>query len=397
MNRRELIRHAAVAAGGLLLGGGCASGRDGGAGRGGPGGRGVSGEDEWSRTDWLPERFRGFSRVQVRPDRVIRTIAGSRPFRPSGFVVRAERFDEKTVIHNYGHGGGGLSLCWGSSALAVEHALEHGGGGRARRAAVIGAGALGLTTARLLQDRGFQVTIHARDLPPHTTSNVAGAQWSPFSVSDPDATTPAYDRQFERAARIAHRTFQNLVGPRYGVRWIENFALSDGPPRARTDAIADLFPECEDLEPGTHPFGERWLRCFTTMFIEPAPFLDALTRDVLLRGGRIEVRDFPSLESVLCLEERLVVNCTGLGARWLFEDEELIPIKGDLAVLAPQPEIDYILLAGEFYMFPRSDGILLGGSRGRGDYSTEPDPRTIERILEGHGELFSSMTSARSS
>jgi D-amino-acid oxidase len=361
MHRRDLLRHALIAAGGLALGAsGCAPR----AARARP--------------------LRAFHPVRVAPGRIVRTLAGSRPFRPGGFVVRAERFDETTVIHNYGHGGGGLSLCWGSSQLAVELARSS----LERRCAVIGAGALGLTAARLLQDRGFDVTIYARELSPHTTSNVAGAQWSPYTVSDAAHSSPEFERQLERAARFAHRYYQNLIGPVYGVRWIENFALLDSPPRPRTDAIADLFPDCDDYAPGTHPFGRRWLRCSHSMFIEPSPFLNALTRDFLLRGGRIVVREFHHRDDVLRLDERLVINCTGIGARALFGDDQLVPIKGELVLLVPQPEIDYILFAGEFYMFPRSDGILLGGSRGMGDWSTEPDPAVVARIVDGHRTIF---------
>ena len=44
-------------------------------------------------------------RLKVAPDLVLRQAAGLRPFRPSGFVVKAEPFGDKTLIHNYGHGG----------------------------------------------------------------------------------------------------------------------------------------------------------------------------------------------------------------------------------------------------------------------------------------------------
>jgi glycine/D-amino acid oxidase-like deaminating enzyme len=46
-------------------------------------------------------------------------------------------------------------------------------------AAVLGCGGVGGATARLLQRRGWRVRIYARDLPPETTSNIAGAQWLP--------------------------------------------------------------------------------------------------------------------------------------------------------------------------------------------------------------------------
>ena len=60
-----------------------------------------------------------------------------------------------------------------SEALPITYLARHGG----HLSAVLGCGAVGLATARVLQDRGFAVTIYARQLPPDTTSNVAGAMW----------------------------------------------------------------------------------------------------------------------------------------------------------------------------------------------------------------------------
>lgn len=71
-------------------------------------------------------RPRNWARVLVSRERVIREVTGLRPFRAPGFVVRAEALGDRTVVHNYGHGGGGISLCWGSSALAVELASATG-------------------------------------------------------------------------------------------------------------------------------------------------------------------------------------------------------------------------------------------------------------------------------
>src|ERR1700749_3615103 len=52
--------------------------------------------------------------VRVSPDREIRTVVGLRPYRPSGFVVRAEKIGDTLVVHNYGHGGSGITLSWGT-------------------------------------------------------------------------------------------------------------------------------------------------------------------------------------------------------------------------------------------------------------------------------------------
>jgi glycine/D-amino acid oxidase-like deaminating enzyme len=331
-------------------------------------------------------------RVNVSPERVIRTIAGLRPFRSSGFRVEKENLDGKVLVHNYGHGGGGITLSWGTSHLAVEE-LYHDSA-PPLKAAVLGSGALGLATARLLQRRGVEVTIYARDLPPSTTSNVAAGQWSPYFVSDFSKRSERFKAQFEPAARLANRYFQEMVGDYYGVRWLTNYVLSDHPfggGGGGEGNIDDLFPESKDLAPGEHPFPVKYVRQFTTMMIEPPVYLNAVTRDFQLAGGRTVVREFKTISDVLSLSERAIVNCTGLGAQALFDDQELVPVKGQLTFVLPQPEVDYVALFGDLYMMPRRDGILLGGTHERGNWNAEPDAEARERILEGHQKLFASM------
>jgi len=328
--------------------------------------------------------LRRLAPVLVSRERRIRQVVGHRPYRPSGFALRGEKLGDKLVVHNYGHGGGGISLSWGTAQLALEIARES----PERRAAVVGCGAVGLASARVLQDAGFEVTLYARDLPPYTTSNVAGGLWDPFSVSAPGRTTTAYDAQFERATRLAYRRFQDLAGPRYGVRWIETLFAGDEP--VATEGIVFELLRPTHYGPGQHTYPARHVTSVMSMLIEPAVYLPAMVSDVREAGSRIVVRDFPDRVSLQSLPEPVIVNCTGLGARTLFGDEELQPAKGQLEILVPQAELDYVSLGpgpGLLYMIPRSDGVLLGGTFGLGDASESPDPAETERILAGHTRL----------
>jgi D-amino-acid oxidase len=329
-------------------------------------------------------------KVQVLPDRIIRTVAGLRPYRPSGFLVRADRHGGKTIIHNYGHGGCGVTLSWGTAHLAVDLALK----AVTRKAAVLGCGAVGLATARLLQDHGFQVTIYAKDLPPYTTSNIAGGLWFPVTLVGPEGHTPAFAAQLEQASRFAHRYYQTLVSDRYGVKWMEMYYLGNSPYGLSwgPSLTPDLY-RMKTLAAGEHPFQAPFVTSIYTMEIEPSIYLPAVMNDFCIRGGKIAARSFPNLASILRLPETLIVNCTGLGAKPLFNDDELVPIKGQLTVLVPQPEIDYGLVStsNDLYMFPRRDGIVLGGTHEEGEWSLEPDPAEADRIFKGHQELFSQM------
>jgi glycine/D-amino acid oxidase-like deaminating enzyme len=128
------------------------------------------------------------------------------------------------------------------------------------------------------------------------------------------------------------------------------------------------------------------------MLIEPAIYLNALVRDFQIAGGRIVIRDFQGPEEIATLRESVLYNCTGLGARALFGDQELTPIKGQLVFLLPQAEVEYMTVGpGDIYMFPRRDGVLLGGTHDRGVWDTSVDPAVTERILRESAALFGSM------
>ena len=248
------------------------------------------------RRRWAADFRRPLVPVQVSEERIIRRVVGLRPYRPPGFLVEAERLGDRLIVHDYGHGGGGISLSWGTAQLAVELAEADVRAGP-KRAAVIGCGVVGLSTARLLQRRGWQVTIYAKDLPPNTTSNVAVGQWSPSSVFDADEVTPAFIDQFTRATRLAYREFQNLVGAEYGVRWMDNYFLNDEPPgppdsTGLRSLLPDLFPSSPALEAHEHPFASPYVFRATLMFITPATYLNALLRDARIAGADVVVRKF---------------------------------------------------------------------------------------------------------
>ncbi|GAA0735273.1 FAD-dependent oxidoreductase [Sphingomonas japonica] len=320
--------------------------------------------------------------VNVDPSRIIRSVAGLRPYRASGFVVGAENVGATRIVHNYGHGGSGITLSWGTSRLATQIGLP----GHSGAVAVIGAGVMGLTTARLCQEAGFAVTLYAKALPPDTTSNIAGGQWAPSTLYEDDAVTPAWREQFRAAMDYSWRRFQIMVGDDYGIRWLPTYQST-----RQTSLDPDPYmPGAALLADGSHPFaGERILR-YTTMYVETGRFLRQLTGDFENAGGRIVVREFHTPSEIAALPERLAFNCTGLGAKALFGDTQLLPIRGQLAILLPQPEVQYAYAGRAGYMFPRADGILLGGTFERGESDPTPQPGDIARILANHGRVFGS-------
>jgi len=345
--------------------------------------------------------------VRVSRERLIRTVVGLRPFRSEGFVVEAEKLREKLLVHNYGHGGAGVTLSWGTASLALDLARDFIQSNSQRSArnrnrhlnfAVLGCGVSGLSTARLLQrrfgDSTGNITIYAKNLPPDTTSNVAGAWWYPSSAFDPENATAKFTEQFRLACQISHRAFQTLVGPEFGVRWADTYELIRHEESLQRELLggAQLYPQTEIHRGAESYFGFPYTRQFSSMLIEPHTYLRALLRDFYIAGGKVVVKEFKTREEVGRLRENVIFNCTGLGARALFNDEKLIPVRGQLEVLLPQAEIDYCYLAGGLYMFPRRDGIILGGTWDHDDWNLEPDPKTTSAILEAHAEIMKGAT-----
>ncbi|HEX8174217.1 MAG TPA: FAD-dependent oxidoreductase [Pyrinomonadaceae bacterium] len=347
---------------------------------------------------------RRFAPVRVSRDRIIREVVGLRPYRAEGFVVSAERTGNKLLVHNYGHGGGGITLSWGTASLAVDLARDFLAvqpspsprrfrPAAQRRFAVLGCGVNGLSTALLLQRR-FQdgpgtVTIYAKDLPPETTSNIAGGFWSPTSVYNSQKVSTKFTEQFHSACRISNRAFQLLVGTEYGVRWIDTFEFyrNEPSPSRELPGGNSLYPQQAIHKDPEHYFGFPYVQQYSTMLIEPSVYLNALLRDFYIAGGKLTVRQFNSREEIMRLPEQVIFNCTGLGARALFGDEKLGPLRGQLEVLLPQAEIDYCYLRNG-YMFPRRDGIILGGTFDHDDWSLQPRPEQTTEILASHTDIM---------
>jgi len=327
-------------------------------------------------------------------DRITRSICGLRPYRRSGFVVRTEKIGETLVVHDYGHGGAGITLSWGTSKLAVDM----GAPGHSGPVAVLGSGVVGLSTARLLQEAGFAVTIYAKDLPPNTTSNVAGGWWYPVTLYDSQFVTEAFHEQFAKACKYAFERYQTMVGSRYGVRWTPSYQLSHREFHSTGDfsrqgVVGRLIPEFREVTEEQVPFrGYEYARQFDTMLIEPPIYLAALLQDFEIAGGRVVVRELRDPAEVASLAEKLVFNCTGLGSKTLFNDAELTPVKGQLTFLLPQPEVEYSVVYGSgLYMFSRHDGVLLGGTHDEGVWSLDVDSQVREQIVAQQKQFFESM------
>src|SRR5262249_38295661 len=147
-------------------------------------------------------------------------------FRAAGPRLDVERVGDKTVVHNYGHGGSGWALSWGSSSVAVEKAMGKG----EREIAVIGCGALGLTSAIVLQQAGAGETIYAKERPPDVRSSRATGSWTPDSrIALANSVPAGFPELWEKMARKSFHIYESFLGLAGNpVEWTDRYTLWDG-------------------------------------------------------------------------------------------------------------------------------------------------------------------------
>jgi glycine/D-amino acid oxidase-like deaminating enzyme len=349
--------------------------------------------------------------IRARTDRIFDIAVCLRPFRPAGPRVDVERLGDTLVVHNYGHGGSGWSLSWGSSARAVRLAMQNSPG----EVAVIGCGVLGLTSAILAQRAGARVTIYAREQLPLSTSARATGEWTPDSrIALANAAGPDFAAVWEDMARTAFKAHRDYLGlPGTPVEWIDQYSVADDNSRSQPTGaassqgappavdfasysrrIADLTPKWRRVPADATPFKAGAVARSEIMIFNIADYGHTLLNDFFIAGGQFRHAEFQAPSQIAALGRKVVINCTGYGARALWKDETLTPVRGQIARLIPQPDVRYGLTYRQVIAVPRRDGIVIqsfegGEMKGYGDTNETPDRAEAEQAVTTLAELFS--------
>jgi D-amino-acid oxidase len=309
-------------------------------------------------------------------------VAGLRPYREQTYRLEPEVVGSKFVVHNYGHGGAGITLSWGCAHEVIDIVTARGVSAN-DSIAVLGAGAMGMTAATLLRALNLKVTVYAKDLPPqkssNVASNVAGGQWAPSMVNHQDPV------QFTRILRKAYAAHQ-ARGSAFGVSPLVNYTL----------VRAANFESCPpDVIPPPTSFAHLpfvHLKSpgfgYQTLLVEPPIFLAKMYADLLAANVAFVSYELQDLGNISNLTESIVVNCTGLGAKAICKDRLMRSIKGQLVHLPPQPILKYLFAGHYGYVFPRQDCVVVGGSEEWDVYDPTPDLNRCKEILANMKGLF---------
>ncbi len=333
-------------------------------------------------------------------------VVGVRPHRTGGvrLELQAEPLAGKHVIHNYGHGGGGITLSWGCASVVKDlvEGLLPKLDKENRSIAVLGTGVIGLTVATELKRAWpeLSVSVYAKDLAvSSTTSFVAGGQFEPSGIFA-EYVTPEAKAVLATWLRRAKERIVELQtsGNRllYGVAERKNYTLDQV-----IKAFDEGTPEDVVAKPrrGLLPFKSLngAGREYSNWLVNPTILLPKLVEDLKAKNVAFEQRQFDTPADVAALKERIVINCTGLGAKTLFSDDKVIPQRGHLVVLQKTDPKQFYFFSGgcsnrvTSYAFCRQDDVVLGGSVQAGNDSLsigEADQAVFQRILSNSRLLF---------
>jgi D-amino-acid oxidase len=339
-------------------------------------------------------------------------LVGVRPHREGGVCLKLEdepiasRHGSKFLIHNYGHGGAGITLSFGCASVVADHVQRLRREMRRSRmrasVAVIGSGVIGLTVATELRRRwrDLPVAVYAKELDVRkTTSFVAAGLFAPSGICDEyeseDEIKVLADylrRSRNRIVDIQNSSRQRL----YGIAFRRDYTLDRENPSYDECTPLDIVPPYRS---GTLPFGRLNMagREYRTWLINPTILLPRLVAELKRSGVPFRRRQFDSKADFAELRENIIVNCTGYGARALMNDDNVIAKRGHLVLLRRTLPKQFYFFGGgcmngrSMYVFCRHTDIVVGGTVQRGNDSAElleADRAVFERILHNARAVF---------
>lgn len=283
------------------------------------------------------------------------------------------------MVHNYGHGGCGISLAPGCASEVVRLLPD------AASVGVLGAGVVGLSAARRLLLAGKRVRVHAERVAEETTSAVAGALWLPTGLDFPgDGPRREW---LNGMLRESFSFYQEQMGTARYAGTIEPMAVYEPEGSPDGDHLFEAGVITRETATGAMPGSMSSGYVYRSQFVHNPDYIGALRDEIRELGGEIRQVALGSLDDVLSLEEPALVNCLGLGARDLFGDEAVFPARGVLVLMRPQA-LGYAIHDGYKYCFPRKSALILGGTFEPGVDSTETPDETVREILEHHRAFF---------
>ena len=237
---------------------------------------------------------------------------------------------------------------------------------------IVGAGVSGLTSGIRLLENGHQAHIVSDKFSPDTVSDGAAAIWYPFLVKPADRA--------DTWGIVTYDVLESLCesDPEAGVRMIDGREYLRSVvdlPQWNEDIAAFRILESEEIPDG-YVFGWQ----FRAPAIDMKLYMPWLKNRFEELGGTFEQGVVKSLKEV---DGEIIVNCVGLGARELCDDEEVKPARGQIIFIEQDPGIGHFDQQPETltYTIPRTNVTVLGGTAQVDDWDLEIREEDNDLIL----------------
>lgn len=251
-----------------------------------------------------------------------------------------------------------------------------------KKIAIVGAGISGLSCAYLLSRKNYTISIFSKAFSPNITSNRAAAFWFPYHIRN--------DRRGIEWCRSSYRIYKQLmhdagtgISMKQLIKVVRENVKEEEPVwiEFMPEGSIQMMPE-EKLRPGVAKAYD-----VQVPLIETQIFLPYLQQYLASQNVRFEKKEIKNLQTLSSYD--IIINCTGLGAKDLCNDEALVPVRGQVALIETSTDFPiYLDNEKPLYIVPRKDAMIVGGTYEENIFDETTEPETIQRLLNNAYEVF---------
>ena len=329
-----------------------------------------------------------------------------RPGREGFFHIAVEKKRTQLIIHDYGHGGSGWTLVFGSVNRAIrlfEAALRQYTEFHGKPIRVLGAGAHGQLAAILLQKKGYKVRLTASSFADLTSHKGAG-----IFAPGPVELSAEERKVFEEVLVESYEVWKTVVAGTHSFLRKGGAAmplyLGEGTDSGlQSLVLRGLIPAPEQVQVS---FGNGKRHPFTkihSIFMDTRMIMEQMEQTCHALGIPREEKQIQHFSD---FSEFIVFDCAGVGGGALNQDSKVVPVQGHLLTLQDQPveQLRYMVYAKihtnkpvvddfghpveDYVYFTPKGGGTVGGSYIKGEGRLTTNQAQFQRILERSQAFF---------
>ncbi|XP_054165230.1 D-aspartate oxidase-like [Oppia nitens] len=265
--------------------------------------------------------------------------------------------------------------------------------------AVIGAGIIGCTSASVLIESipNVEITIISEKFTPNTTGDGSGGLIYPYLPGSTDSKR--IKKWINDTMAYLKQHFQSSDSGKLGIGLLSMYYLLE-------DREVFNYSDFDNIMISQRPMTSSELKQFsspqkqwtkgvyvTTYYAECRKLLPYLLQQFKSKGGKVCQQRVDSLRQLIGKYD-IVINCPGVEAGKCSADQSVHPIRGQVYRISA-PWIKHCVMAGNHYIIPNTDTVVLGGTKQLNNWDTNVDPIDSKDIMDGCSQLIPSIRTAQ--